>query len=212
MWTTCGICRRIPQPPKTLLVGKPRCLRYLPAYICIMHFEMFGHFWWTYHFSNAILMASAWTKVYKGSFWMIHHGSKSPKRTTVWSLRKALVTGLVGAPNMNCTCIIVHPCILDLFRNFTWVCLRTKESWRRRPKKKTYIEEHPSGSHFKLMSHCAVPNNHFKISNVLTLVGSCFDPQPQIAAQSVNHSPGFSHHRNIWNDQRMACVCIYMFA
>ena len=41
-------------------------------------------------------------EVYRGSFWMLHHGAKSPKRTTVWSLRKSLVTGLVSAPNMRC--------------------------------------------------------------------------------------------------------------
>ena len=33
--------------------------------------------------------------MYRNNFWMMHHGSKSPKRTTVWSNRKFLVAGLV---------------------------------------------------------------------------------------------------------------------
>ena len=34
-------------------------------------------------------------EVWRHNFWMIHHGSKSTKRTTVWSVRKVLVHGLV---------------------------------------------------------------------------------------------------------------------
>ena len=33
-------------------------------------------------------------KVWRNNFWMLHHGSKSPKRTTVWSIRKILVAAL----------------------------------------------------------------------------------------------------------------------
>lgn len=34
-------------------------------------------------------------KVWRNNFWMLHHGSKSPKRTTVWSVRQIVVSKLV---------------------------------------------------------------------------------------------------------------------
>ena len=41
--------------------------------------------------SPSQLRMQVFTKVYRNSFWMMHFGSKSTKRTTVWSIRKLLV-------------------------------------------------------------------------------------------------------------------------
>lgn len=46
-------------------------------------------------------MSSIRTEVYRNRFWMMHHGSKSPKRTIVWSPRKILVLGLAGGLKTN---------------------------------------------------------------------------------------------------------------
>lgn len=48
--------------------------------------------------------AVQYAKVFRNNFWMMHHGSKSPKRTTVWSTRKFLVAGLVPILVVVSTC------------------------------------------------------------------------------------------------------------
>lgn len=37
-------------------------------------------------------------EVWRHSFWMMHHGSKSPKRTCVWSNRRSMIEKLVLSP------------------------------------------------------------------------------------------------------------------
>ena len=70
-------------------------------------------------------------KVFCNSFWMAHHGSKSPKRTTVWSTRKIVVAKLVPTSDgLVSEWIPTHNFTLPLA-----ACVRTKEPWPRRPSK-----------------------------------------------------------------------------
>lgn len=74
-------------------------------------------------------------EVFRNNFWMLHHGSKSPKRTTVWSVRRFLVSGLVYGSAQNA------PGIMNVHMNtmYTRPQLeqpRTKGRWRKLPKRK----------------------------------------------------------------------------
>ena len=74
-------------------------------------------------------------EVFRNNFWMLHHGSKSPKRTTVWSVRRFLVSGLAHISAQNA------PGIMNVHMNCMYTIPqleqpRTKGRWRKLPKRK----------------------------------------------------------------------------
>lgn len=74
------------------------------------------------------------TKVYRNSFWMMHYGSKSPKRTTVWSVRQLIV----GKLALSSDYFISNPPYL-----WTKLLPRTRGLWRRRTgKRKPLLQRH----------------------------------------------------------------------
>ena len=91
LWTTYGFSWHIPKSPSDLVVFQSCCHCILPA--CLYCWGWIVFLTCSSHTKN-IPIFFFMIKVWRNNFWMLHHGSKSPKRTTVWSIRKILVAAL----------------------------------------------------------------------------------------------------------------------
>ena len=51
-------------------------------------------------------------EVWRNNFWMLHHGAKCPKRTTVWSVQRCLVLGLAPPLKTCSVCSFMNPVVI----------------------------------------------------------------------------------------------------